>query len=63
VDSAEVAYGLPKRSFQSFRQAASEAAVSRVYGGIHFWPAVKAGKVQGIKIGEFIINKAKIHAH
>ena len=33
-DTTEVEYGLPVRSFKSFNQAAEEAAISRLYGGI-----------------------------
>ena len=35
-DDTEVAYGLPIRSFTSFNAAADEAAISRMYGGIHY---------------------------
>src|SRR5687767_12530498 len=38
-DSVEQDFGLPPRSFRSFREAAHEAAVSRYYGGIHFMDA------------------------
>lgn len=55
-DSTEVAFGLPVRSFESFRQAADEAAISRLYGGIHYRPAVEHGVSQGRQVGETIIN-------
>ncbi len=54
VDSSEVAYGLPVREFNSFTQAAKEAAISRFYGGIHYLPAIEDGLTQGTQIGEFI---------
>jgi len=54
VDSTEVAYGLPVREFDSFSQAASEAAISRFYGGIHYLPAIEEGRVQGKQVGEWI---------
>jgi membrane-associated phospholipid phosphatase len=41
------------RSFTSFSAAAGEAAISRLYGGIHFRSAVEDGLVAGIHIGEF----------
>jgi hypothetical protein len=56
VDSTEVEYGLPIRNFQSFRQACDEAAISRLYGGIHYMPAITEGVLQGEKVGEFIIS-------
>jgi len=60
VDSTEVEYGLPPRSFNSFREASAEAAVSRLYGGIHYRPAIDYGVEQGQKVGEFILNKIKM---
>ena len=54
VDSTEVAYGLPIREFDSFSQAASEAAISRFYGGIHYLPAIEEGVKQGKQVGEWV---------
>ncbi len=56
-DTTELPYGLPVRQFTSFRKAAKEAAISRVYGGIHYDAAVKIGLEQGIKIGKLINKK------
>jgi hypothetical protein len=44
--------GFPPRTFTSFNAAAAEAALSRLYGGIHFRPAIEDGLVQGHCIGE-----------
>jgi hypothetical protein len=55
-DSVEKDFGLPSRSFQSFRQAADEAARSRFYGGIHFTDAAVNGLQQGEKIGKYILS-------
>ena len=52
-------YGMTARSFTSFLQASEEAAVSRMYGGIHFKPAFENGMVQGRAIGSFIQNKIR----
>ena len=41
------------RSFTSFSAAASEAALSRIYGGIHFRSASEDGLASGVAIGEF----------
>jgi hypothetical protein len=43
--------GLAPRAFDSFVQAAEEAAVSRLYGGIHFQPAIERGLEQGTCVG------------
>lgn len=53
-DTTELAYGLPSRTFPSFDAAAREAAISRLYGGIHYRFAVEEGAKQGENIGEFI---------
>lgn len=39
--------GLPVRHFANFRAAAAEAAISRLYGGIHFRAAIDRGLDQG----------------
>jgi hypothetical protein len=58
-DSVEVSYGLPARSFNSFKEAANEAAISRFYGGIHFMDAITNGLQQGTKVGELVLQKLK----
>ncbi len=59
TDSTEVEYGMTARSFISFQQASEEAAVSRIYGGIHYRPACENGMVQGKAIGNFIRQKIR----
>jgi hypothetical protein len=61
-DTTEVAYGLPARSFTSFRQAAAEAAISRLYGGIHYRMAIEEGSVQGRRVGEQVIRRVRTRA-
>lgn len=56
-DDTEVPYGLPIRSFKSFNIAAEEAAISRMYGGIHYRAAVEIGIKQGKDLGEFIVKE------
>lgn len=59
-DTTEIPYGLPTRSFNSFNHAAKEAAMSRLYGGIHYKSAITIGLTQGKNIGEFITKKLTI---
>lgn len=59
VDSTEMEYGLPVRSFTSFYQASEEAAISRLYGGIHYRPAINYGVAQGRAIGKLIVDRVK----
>ncbi|WP_445381134.1 vanadium-dependent haloperoxidase [Robiginitalea sp. IMCC43444] len=53
-DDTELQYGLPIRSFNSFIEASEEAAISRMYGGIHYRAAVEIGIDQGQSLGRFI---------
>ena len=60
LDDTETRYGLPIRSFKSFNTAAQEAAISRMYGGIHYRAAVEVGIGQGRKVGNLVIDKLKM---
>jgi hypothetical protein len=57
VDDSEVYFGLPEREFKSFNLAAEEAAISRLYGGIHFRDAIEEGVKQGELIGKNILER------
>jgi len=59
-DDTELPYGLPVRSFTSFNQASSEAAISRMYGGIHYRTAVDIGVKQGRDLGKFVVDHLKM---
>jgi hypothetical protein len=57
ADSSELEYGLPIRSFPSFEVAAAEAAMSRLYGGIHYRRAIEQGAVQGRGVGTLVVQR------
>ena len=59
LDTTEVAYGLPARTFGSFREAAREAAVSRLYGGIHYRMAAENGVEQGRGVGTLHVERVQ----
>lgn len=59
-DDTEVIYGLPVRSYNSFKQASDEAAISRLYGGIHYMPAIEHGVTQGLAIGQLVVDRIQI---
>lgn len=44
------------RSFSSFSGAALEAGMSRIYGGIHFLSANRAGLTSGEQLGAFVVE-------
>lgn len=52
TDSTRTGAGMPPRQFANFFDAANEAAISRLYGGIHFRSAINKGQEQGICIGQ-----------
>ena len=56
LDTTEEIYGLKARKFDSFIQASDEAAISRIWGGIHYMPAIIYGVDQGDKVGNFVIE-------
>jgi hypothetical protein len=62
TDSTELEYGLPVRSFTSFQQAAAEAAMSRLYGGIHYRRAIEEGVKQGRRVGELVVQRVQTRA-
>lgn len=59
TDSTEIEFGMPARSFKSFIEAADEAAISRMYGGIHYRPAIENGVTEGRELGNYIVEKIK----
>ncbi|MCS6968886.1 MAG: vanadium-dependent haloperoxidase [Bernardetiaceae bacterium] len=56
-DSTELPYGRKVRSFKSFRQAASECSISRLYGGIHYRTTLSISAEQGKQIGKYVLTK------
>ncbi|MEZ0608278.1 vanadium-dependent haloperoxidase [Fibrella sp. WM1] len=59
TDSTEYKYGHGVRSFKSFNDAANEASVSRLYGGIHYRSALDNGVAMGAKVGQHVLVRAK----
>jgi len=58
TDDTEVEFGLTPRKFNSFIAASQEAAISRLYGGIHFRDAIENGVKEGEQIGKYIIKRS-----
>ncbi|MBV6641233.1 MAG: vanadium-dependent haloperoxidase [Cyclobacteriaceae bacterium] len=59
TDTTENEYGLPTREFDSFLQASEEAAISRLYGGIHYRMAIEQGVSQGEDVGDYVVSNLK----
>ncbi len=60
IDSTHVSIGLAPRKITSFRDAALEASMSRVYGGLHFMFAIDAGIEQGLCVKQSIVDKINL---
>jgi len=60
TDTSEEAFGIKRRSFTSFRQAADENIEARFYGLIHFEYSCVAGNTCGKKIGNFVVEKLQM---
>jgi hypothetical protein len=56
TDVSVVDRGLAPRTFDSFYAYAAEAAISRLYGGIHFRSAIKEGLLQGACVGRRVMD-------
>ena len=54
-DTTEFDYGLAPRTFPSFEKAAAEAAISRLYAGIHYRQSIEEGSIEGRKVGQFVV--------
>ena len=55
IDHTHDARGYAARSYPSFMAAANEAAISRLYGGIHYRAAIENGLAQGECIGNHVL--------
>ena len=54
ADATHEADGMKVRAYDSFWDAANEAGISRLYGGIHFRAAIERGLDQGRCIGAYV---------
>lgn len=60
TDTSEIEFGIPQRSFTSFRQAALEASWSRMYGGIHYRFDLEEGNKEGIEVGKMVVDRLRM---
>ena len=56
TDRGDPTEALPSREFSGFDQAAAEAGMSRIWGGIHFRSDNTAGLAQGAAVGEYVLQ-------
>ena len=59
ADSSRMNIGVPARAFHGLTHARDEAAVSRIYAGLHFVPSVVQGLSQGQCVGQRVLGRLK----
>ncbi|TAH03688.1 MAG: phosphatase PAP2 family protein [Sphingobacteriales bacterium] len=57
TDTSLLEFGIKNREVTSFRNAAMEAGMSRLYGGIHYRFDNEAGNTAGTKVGTLIVDR------
>lgn len=60
TDTSLLEFGVKSREIVSFREAAKEAAMSRLYGGIHYRFDNEDGNKAGTALGEYIVQRLKM---
>jgi hypothetical protein len=63
TDTSLLEFGIANREIKSFRAAAEEAAMSRLYGGIHYRFDNDEGLKAGRQLGELIVQRIKLRAN
>ncbi len=59
TDDTGLVNGYPSVRYGSFREAANEAATSRLYGGIHYPMGIDAGLVQGADVARKVLERVQ----
>jgi PAP2 superfamily len=59
-DNSDSAYIGMTRDFDSFKKAADEVSISRIYGGIHYRVSLDTGLAKGRQLGEYLIKRLKL---
>jgi hypothetical protein len=60
TDTSLLEFGIKSRTIKSFRDAAQEASISRLYGGIHYLFDMEEGTKAGKKLGELIVQRLRM---
>ena len=61
TDTSSVEFGIKERSFSSFYQAANEASISRLYGGIHYLFDMVEGAKSGQQLGKLVNTRLRLY--
>lgn len=60
TDTSELEFGIPSRSFTSFRDASDENSLARFYGGIHFQYSCRVSNEYGKKVGDLVVERLEM---
>ncbi len=60
TDSTEMEFGMDPRVFKSFYEASDQAAMSRLWGGIHYRIGNEGGRMNGREIGKYVWETVKM---
>jgi hypothetical protein len=60
TDTSLLEFGIANREIRSFRSAAQEASISRLYGGIHYRFDLDEGNKAGTALGTWIAQRLKM---
>jgi len=60
TDTSSKEFGIASREIKSFKEAALEASISRLYGGIHYRFDLEEGNLLGTKVGVMVVNRIRM---
>ncbi|MHA4808455.1 vanadium-dependent haloperoxidase [Flavitalea flava] len=60
TDTTELEFGIPQRSYSSFREAAKENVMARFYGGIHFYYCCIRSNEMGREVGALVADRLRM---
>ncbi|MBC7851359.1 MAG: vanadium-dependent haloperoxidase, partial [Chitinophagaceae bacterium] len=60
TDTSLLEFGIKSREIKSFRDAAREAGMSRLYGGIHYRFDNENGAEAGKRLGELVVSRIRM---
>jgi hypothetical protein len=60
TDSSELEFGIPNRSYASFRKAAEENNWARFYGGLHFHNSCIISTECGKQVGQLVVDRLQM---
>ena len=60
ADTSSLEFGIKSRQIKTFRDAAREAAMSRLYGGIHYRFDNEHGNEAGTRLGLYIVQRLRM---